>query len=232
MQSLYNRFNLRARHHAECYRAACSALLVLNPNGSWQSRLKELGDSDIRGPGKDDDRLGNGHFEPSWIWLVPWVHSAPDMGDTEDVLNNSLQVEWAKIQAQKQHWEEEVLLIQKEMCRVVMFYEWKAEWWQSQADCHSDADSSILHGVTAYAEKQAYLCECLAQSCVASWLPVCKGNGAAFDWEAYYSSVPATADTSYVSSGDDDGAEEIDDGGNKGEEFADNLYMDQFDIDD
>lgn len=120
MRTLYNRFNFRTQRCAGCYRAAHNALLVLDPNGSWQSRLKDL---------KDSDGMSNGRFEPSWIWLVPRVHPAPDMGNMEEILDDSLQVEWAKAQARKQRWEEEVLLIHEEMRRVVMFYEWKAHWW-------------------------------------------------------------------------------------------------------
>jgi hypothetical protein len=234
MRTLYNRFDLRTRRFAECYRMARSALLVLNPDGSWQSRLKDLRDNDIRGPGKDDSGSGNSRFEPSWIWLVPRVSSIPDMGDSEHILNNSLQVEWAKVQARKQRWEEEVLLIQEEMRRVVMFHKWKAEWWRSQAGRRSDAGGSVVHGVTAYAEKQAHLCECLAQSCVAAWLPTLKGNGAASDWETHYSSMPATADTCRVSLTDDEGSEGSNDGRNEGEECeeADDLYMDTFELDD
>ena len=70
MRALYNRFTLRKRRYAECYRAARSALLLLDPNGDWQLRLRDLHDNDIRGPGKDDSGLGNGRYEPSWIWLV------------------------------------------------------------------------------------------------------------------------------------------------------------------
>jgi hypothetical protein len=106
-----------------------SALLVLDLNRSWQSHLRDLKDNDICGPGKDDNGSGNSCFEPSWIWLVPHVHSAPNMGDSEQVLDDSLQVEWAKVQAQKQQWEEEVLLIYEEMHRVVALHEWKAQWW-------------------------------------------------------------------------------------------------------
>ena len=35
MQTLYNRFNLHTQRYALCYHAARSALLVLDPNGSW-----------------------------------------------------------------------------------------------------------------------------------------------------------------------------------------------------
>jgi hypothetical protein len=167
------------------------------------------------------------------------------MGDSEQVLDDSLQVEWVKAQARKQRWEEEVLLIQEEMRRVVAFHEWKAQWWRSQACCRTDGDRHVIHGVTAYAEKQAHLCERLAQSCVTSWLPTLKDNGAApSDWEAcyHYSSVVTTADISGETStdsddevDDDEGAEEIDDGGDeKGEcsEGDDNIDIDLFEVED
>jgi hypothetical protein len=76
IRALYNRFNLRTQRHAECYRAARRALLILDPDGSWQSHLKDLKDGDIRGPGKENNESGNGRFELSWIWMVPRVLSA------------------------------------------------------------------------------------------------------------------------------------------------------------
>ena len=166
--------------------------------------MRDLRDKDIRGPGKEDSGPGNGRYEPSWIWLVIRVSSAPDMGDSEQVLDDSLQVEWAKAQARKQRWEEEVLLVQEEMRRVVMYHEWKAGWWHSQAARRSDVDASVVHGVMAYAEKQAYFCECLARSCVASWLPVLKGNGPAQDWEARYSMPHVPYTSSALPQADDD----------------------------
>ncbi|KAM6490236.1 hypothetical protein JOM56_014213 [Amanita muscaria] len=219
MRTLYNRFNLRTQRCADCYRVARSALLILDPNGRWQSCLKDLRDNDIRGPGKDDNGSGNRRYEPSWIWLVPPAHSMPEMGDSEQVPDDSLlRVEWAKAQARKQRWEEEVILIQEEMRRVVMFHD--------QAACRSDADRT-------YAEKQAHLCESLARGCVTSWLPTLKGNGITTDWEGHYSFIPAAADVCCVSStdeevdSDDESVEEIDDGGR-----SDNLDIDLFEVDD
>jgi hypothetical protein len=37
------------------------------------------------------------------------------MGESEEVLDDSMQVEWAKSKARKQRWEEEVLIVQEEM---------------------------------------------------------------------------------------------------------------------
>jgi hypothetical protein len=143
---------------------------------------------DICGLGKGDDGMGNGHFEPSWIWLIPCIHSAPDMGTLEQVLDNSLQVEWSKCHAQLQCWEEEVLIIQEEMRYVIIYHEWRAQWWQSQAVHWSDTDDAKLyHGVTAYAEKQAHFSEQLAWRCAEYWLPALKEQGVSPEWKKRYS---------------------------------------------
>jgi len=220
MRTLYNRFRLRTRRCATCYRMARAALVVMDPNGSWQSRLKDLKDNDIRGPGKDDTSLGNSRFEPSWIWLVPRLSSAPDMGDSEQVLNDSLEVEWSKSYARKKRWEEEVLLIQEEMRRTIVYHEWRARWWRNQRGRRSDVDATTLHGIDAYAEKQAYLSESLASSSAVYWLPTLKSKGISPEWEARYSITPTTEDD-IDDVGDDeddiddvgDDEEEIDDGG-------------------
>jgi hypothetical protein len=135
------------------------------------------------------------------------------------------------------------ILIQEEMHRVVMFYEWKAQWWQSQACCRTNEDHSVIHGVAAYAKKQAHLCECFAQSCVTSWLPMLKVNGATSDWEAHYHFVPTTAavsgetPTDSDSIDDDESAKEIDNGGDekgecsKGNQLDDNVDIDLFEVD-
>ena len=182
MQTLYSRFNLCTQRCASRYHAAHCALLAIDPDGLWQSRLKELKDADIQGPGKDDNGSGNSRFEPSWIWLVPRVLSAPDMEDSELALDDSLQVGWAKSWAQKEHWKEEVLIIQEEMRRVIMYQQWRALWWRDQGKHRTDADSATLHGVSAYAEKQASLCKSLARTCAICWLPALKAKGITPDW--------------------------------------------------
>ena len=64
-----------------CYHAAHSALSAANLGQQWEDRLKDLKDSDVCGPGKDDfylDEPGKANwgasksrYEISWIWLVP-----------------------------------------------------------------------------------------------------------------------------------------------------------------
>ena len=126
MRSLFNRFNHRMRQSVLRYRAARSALLAANlEEQHWKDRLKDLKDSDVRGPGKDDFYLqeagkanygtSKGRFEMSWIWLVP--HAKSEVDSSEQVFDEGLRVEWSKSQARKMRWEEEVQLIQEEMRR-------------------------------------------------------------------------------------------------------------------
>ncbi|KAF9501090.1 hypothetical protein BDN71DRAFT_1555892 [Pleurotus eryngii] len=94
---------------AERYHAAYQALLCLDPQGSWITRLRKLEDNDIRWPTHNPDEA-EGTCEISWIW----------------------QVEWAKSYACAAHWDKEVSLVIEEMRRVAAHLSWKAEWWKTR----------------------------------------------------------------------------------------------------
>ena len=180
MLTLYNRINVKIMRCADCYCRARTALVTLDPEGQWQERLKVLRNEDIRGPGKEpDDRSSNSRFEPSWIWLVSRVISS---GETEDEFNESMRVEWAKARARMMRWGEEYQILQEEMRRVLVYMEWKASWWEQQATLRKDASPEILHGVAAYAHKQAYIARRMAGCCAAAWLPECVKLGLSPSW--------------------------------------------------
>lgn len=65
MVTLYKRFNNKTKQAAQKYRIAWRALSILDPNGSWSSRLKELKEEDIRGPGKDSNDPSTSRYVPS-----------------------------------------------------------------------------------------------------------------------------------------------------------------------
>jgi len=181
MWALFTRFNHKITRYAEKYRAAYHALTCLNPNGDWRVRFQPLHANDIRGPGKDTNE-SHGCYEPSWIWLVPRVTTAPDMEGSEEQLDNSMEVEWAKSMARRDRWEEEVPLIVEEMRRVIRFHKWKAQWWKNQGGQRKEGLAEVLHGVKAYAEKQANFSECLAQSSADHWYPSLASKGISPDW--------------------------------------------------
>ena len=189
MLVLYKRLNSKTKRAAQKYRVAYAALNVLDPKGSWTTRLKALTDKDVSGPGRDPNSDStNSRYEPSWIWLMPRVtkSSDADTGMGEEEFNESMRVEWAKTRARKTRWTEELLILQEEMRRVISFQEWKAAWWREQASVRNQGDASILSGVAGYANKQAAICERLAVKCALHWLPQLKMKGVTPGWAADY----------------------------------------------
>ena len=121
-----------------------------------------------------------------WIWLVPHVETAQDIGVMEENLDANLRVEWAKSRAWGARWTEEVQLLCKEMCHTLVFMEWKADWWKKQVFRHADAPAHLCHGIEAYALRQAALHERIAACHAMYWLPVLKSKQITPCWEAWY----------------------------------------------
>ena len=72
-RSLMSRFHDKTIRAAERYSAAYKALLLIDLNGEWRTRLKYLDhNKDLRSPRhNDDDKSCETTRELSWIWLVP-----------------------------------------------------------------------------------------------------------------------------------------------------------------
>ena len=184
--NLYKRFDKKTKRFAEKYRTAWQALNVLDPNGSWAIRLKELKDGDIRGPGRDaNDATTSSRYEPSWIWLVQRDVDT-EAGMSEEELNESMRAEWAKTRARMSRWNEELLLVQEEMRRVLAYHKWKASWWHMRSALRT-GDASILSGISGYANKQAAISEHMGNQCASYWLPRLQSKGVTPSWAADYS---------------------------------------------
>ncbi len=130
-RAIYGRFRKKVDLMAARYRAARSALEILQPDpkASWRTPLPILDKNDIRSmkesePGKE----GEGAFEMSWIW-----RRAPSGSD--DIPHELVRVEWAKMRARVFHWREEKELLVEEMRRVVEYFKWKSAWWTDRAGC-------------------------------------------------------------------------------------------------
>ena len=67
-----------------------------------------------------------------------------------DILTG-LCIEWAKAKARALRWYEEVRLVCEEMRRAVVYCQWKARWWQQQAERRPDASPEVREGLRAYA---------------------------------------------------------------------------------
>lgn len=90
-RSQITRFKSKVALTAERYRAAYQALLCLDPQGSWITRLLKLEDSDIRWPTRNPDEA-EGTREISWIWRARTVRPMPQHNlDTQSNSSSSSQ---------------------------------------------------------------------------------------------------------------------------------------------
>ncbi|KAI0083018.1 hypothetical protein BDY19DRAFT_901053, partial [Irpex rosettiformis] len=174
IQNLFSRFKDRVTAAAMRYRAAYAALNIIQPPGDWTTRLQVLADKDITGPGKDDDEqpLGEGHHEISWIWRIARLvsNNSADEVNVEE-FNQSMEIEWMKTRARARRWSEEVQLIQEEMRRVIDFFEWKAKWWHQRVGQRENVTLALSSGLAGYAEKQASMYEELSLKFYNMWVP-------------------------------------------------------------
>ena len=100
MHSLFNHFNHHTRQSVIHYCAARSALLVANFGQVQEDRLKDLKDSNVCGPGKDDFCLqepgkanygaSKGCHEISWIWLIPKSKLEVNTNSSEQIFDEGL----------------------------------------------------------------------------------------------------------------------------------------------
>lgn len=67
----------------------------------------------------------------------------------------ALGAEWAKAKARADRWEEDVILLDEEMRRVLQFCTWKVSWWKEQASLRKDLPEPLAEGLSAYSAEQA-----------------------------------------------------------------------------
>ncbi|KLO04642.1 hypothetical protein SCHPADRAFT_840402, partial [Schizopora paradoxa] len=175
-RTLYNRFQGRVTKAVEKYRDGRAALEKLDAGGAWANRFQVLNSGDVRGPGMED---GNsfGHFEQSWIWLVPPQQGEPRVDDdTAERYGESVRVEWSKSKARVMRWGEECHLIVEEMRRVLVSLESKAVEWDTRRSSRVAQSADVQDGLAAYAAKQAYHLRELRLRFASLWLPVLHDN--------------------------------------------------------
>src|SRR5882724_545744 len=84
----------------------------------------------------------------------------------------AIRVEWAKAKARAARWEEEVILLDEEMRRILQFCDWKAKWWRNQPSLRTPDDNMLSEGLDAYAAQQAAQELDIAQNWEAKWKAV------------------------------------------------------------
>ena len=171
MHTIHERIDRAVRR----YRVARSGLLQLDPSGSWKDLYLALEDRDNRGPGKERKEVAasDGHYRLSWIWLSnpnTTAGGSVEGAVSSDEVNEDMRVEWAQCIARADRWEEEAILLQEEMRRVVHFLEWKSKEWVSMAGARASVVTpEVRSGLSAYAHKQASIFHNLATRFCQRW---------------------------------------------------------------
>ncbi|KAJ7462586.1 hypothetical protein FB451DRAFT_991024, partial [Mycena latifolia] len=66
-----------------------------------------------------------------------------------------IRVEWMKARARADRWREELILVDEEMQRVLVYCTWKANCWTDRVALREDVSPELPEGLRAYALEQA-----------------------------------------------------------------------------
>jgi hypothetical protein len=83
-------------------------------------------------------------------------------------------------------WEEEVELTLEEMRRVLCFMDWRAQYWRALVPEGQLNDPTLQEGMAAFAMKQAYIAQAMAQNFSQKWAPLLAGYSIIPDWPKDY----------------------------------------------
>ncbi|KAM6504122.1 hypothetical protein JOM56_001065 [Amanita muscaria] len=151
----------------------------------WEEQLRPLHDEDIRPLDEGDSHSTEGRRTLSWIWRIQGTIIK------EEATQEALRVEWCKARARAHRWQEECLLLEEEMTRVLRYFSWRADWWKAIADrmissgFNTSDDDATAEGRCAYALRQSSLQVALKKNCEKTWhgldVKLKEGDGAAED---------------------------------------------------
>ena len=185
-RGVFEGLHVRIAQVSARYRDARTALLQLHPSSAWTSFLQELTNSDVSGPGPEDDTTSKSKYVPTWIWLSRAPSTPPDLPGSlppapthppvrvsapppvhtptadkdhkisEKEVEDYMLVDWAKAHECAKRFEEEVELCVEEMRRTLVFFSWKASEWERHAELRANSDKPPSEDVLQGLQAYAY----------------------------------------------------------------------------
>ncbi|KAJ7024475.1 hypothetical protein C8F04DRAFT_1192393 [Mycena alexandri] len=164
----------------------------------------EVDDDDSDGEEREA-RGGESVREVSWIWTVA------GMEGTDAELEDVLRIEWAKAYARSRRWKEEVMLLEEEMRRVIVTFEYNTSSWdaRSQVIKVGEVDELFAEGAIAYAIKQARMFRQMAEEAKTTFTEERLANGK--KRRVRRPAMPDRADSGSEGEGEDKGEDEGED---------------------
>ncbi|THU91199.1 hypothetical protein K435DRAFT_863641 [Dendrothele bispora CBS 962.96] len=148
----------RINNSAACYQTSQKVLTSLAPfveAVGWDSVLKDLKPEDIQPLNQDD--------------IDPDLQGVNREGEAE--MQDALHIGWCKARAHAHQYQEECLLLQEEMRRILQTYDFEVNTW---AQCANDKPSTTsspeyLEGRKAHTEYQRYVRLKMSAECKEKW---------------------------------------------------------------
>jgi hypothetical protein len=163
---------------------------LLDTDVFWRQRYQRLERKDIRGPNPGDDQTDLaavrkprardqhvGRYIQSWIWTSI---------NADDEPVESVRVQWAKMTANAERWEEERALVPEEMRRTLASFEHEASFWDSQLQRGGNLSSPLSQALDAYAKRQAAIWRRRIDLFAHAWLPILRSARLGSDWTSPY----------------------------------------------
>ncbi|KAG6809276.1 hypothetical protein H0H92_000837 [Tricholoma furcatifolium] len=161
--------NTRIDRARDKYNRIHTALVTLGSRLSkvgWDAELRPLTKDDTVGITAVEAETSEGRRAMSWIWRTS---GGVDVMD-EEAKEEALRIEWCRTRARAHRWQEECLLLNEEMRRVLAFFEFKGhEWTCRAAATYTHVDPVTAEGLQAYARRQHRLCHVLVAHCREVW---------------------------------------------------------------
>ncbi|KAJ3904464.1 hypothetical protein F5879DRAFT_922255 [Lentinula edodes] len=154
MDTLDNNINACAARYRIHHDMLLKYGATLGKNSSWMDSLRPLKQKDLRQPdGRLEDKIdGRGAGYVSWIWLA----TPSDVMSDQNVAD-CLRITFCKARSKALEWQEECLLIQEEMRRILQMLEAEAVEWDLRRESNVDYDPLNVgfEGRVAYTCRQA-----------------------------------------------------------------------------
>ncbi|KAJ3899244.1 hypothetical protein F5879DRAFT_811244, partial [Lentinula edodes] len=168
MDTLDNNINACAARYRIHHDMLSKYGATLGKNSSWMDSLRPLKQEDLRQPdGRLEDKIdGRAAGYVSWIWLA----TPSDVMSDQNVAD-CLRITFCKARSKALEWQEECLLIQEEMRRILQMLEAEAVEWDLRRESNVDYDPLNVgfEGRVAYACRQASIRRKLATVCKRKW---------------------------------------------------------------
>ncbi|KAJ7928222.1 hypothetical protein B0H13DRAFT_2549726 [Mycena leptocephala] len=162
----------RIRRTAKEYRATRQALASLAPTlaeTSWELKLKPLEAKDIRGMPRA--LFADAEKKKKKKRARQEEDGVNERGGSDEGNGRESAGRVGEDAGAAHQWTEEVDLLEEEMRRILVFVEWKGQWWRQMKDGRPDVteDATAREGFNVYAERQAVIQETLKTRFERDW---------------------------------------------------------------